>query len=244
MNAWVEGYLRHWTTGRQMNWAVLLPMAEYAHNSWKHEVTKASPHKLLLGLEPQVNVKFLSDVAPTAVDRLRTLEEARKEAQMWLETLQKSKDDRKPRQLTQGDDVWLEAKNLVVKGMRKLLPKWYGPFKVLERIGQVVYRLKLPDTMKIHDVFHIDLLTPYRETSSYSTNYVRPPSVMEENDEEYKVENIRDARRHRRGRKLQYLVHWKGYPAADDSWVDHSDLNAPELLKEFYKKTPAGGQNV
>jgi hypothetical protein len=56
-------------------------MAEYAHNSWKHEVMKASPHKLLLGLEPQVNVKFLSDVAPTAVDRLRTLEEARKEAQ-------------------------------------------------------------------------------------------------------------------------------------------------------------------
>jgi len=43
MNAWVEGYLRHWTTGRQMNWAALLPMAEYAHNSWKHKVTKASP---------------------------------------------------------------------------------------------------------------------------------------------------------------------------------------------------------
>jgi hypothetical protein len=33
MNAWVEGYLRHWTTGRQTNWAVLLPMAKYAHNS-------------------------------------------------------------------------------------------------------------------------------------------------------------------------------------------------------------------
>jgi len=123
MNTWVEGYLRYWTTGRQTNWTPLLPMAEYAHNSWKHEVTKASPHKLLLGLEPQVNVKFLSDVAPTAVDRLHTLEEARKEAQTRLETLQKSKDDRKPRQLMQGDDVWLEAKNLTVKGMRKLLPK-------------------------------------------------------------------------------------------------------------------------
>jgi len=58
---------------------------------------KASPHKLLLGLEPQVNVKFLSDVAPMAVDRLRTLEEARKEAQMQLETLQKSKDNCKLR---------------------------------------------------------------------------------------------------------------------------------------------------
>jgi hypothetical protein len=244
MNAWVEGYLRHWTTGKQANWAPLLAMAEYAYNSWKHEVTKASPHKLLLGIEPQVNVKFLSDVAPTAVDRLRTLEEARKEAQTRLETLQKSKDDRKPRQLMQGDDVWLEAKNLAVKGMRKLLPKRYGPFKVLERIGQVAYRLKLPDTMKIHDVFHIDLLTPYRETSSYGTNYIRPPPVTEENNEEYEVENIRDARRHGRGRKLQYLVHWKGYPAADDSWVDHSDLNAPKLLKEFYKQTPAGGRNV
>ena len=98
-------------------------MAEYAHNSWKHEVTKASPHKLLLGFEPQVNVKFLNDVAPTAVNRLHTLEEARTEAQTRLETLQKSKDSCKPRTLMQGDDIWLKAKNLVVKGMRKLLPK-------------------------------------------------------------------------------------------------------------------------
>ena len=151
---------------------------------------KASPHKLLLGLEPQVNVKFLSDVAPMAVDKLRTLEEARKEAQTRLETLQKSEDERKPRQLMQGDDVWLKAKNLMVKGMRKLLPKRYGPFKILEHIGQVAYRLKLPDTMKIHNVFHIDLLTPYCKTSSYGMNYIRPPPVMEENDEEYEVENI------------------------------------------------------
>jgi hypothetical protein len=105
-----------------MNWAALLPMAEYTHNSWKHEVMKVSPYKLLLGLEPQVNVKFLSNVTPMAVNRLHTLE-ARKEAQTQLETLQKSKDDRRPRQLTQEDNVWLEAKNLVVKGMRKLLPK-------------------------------------------------------------------------------------------------------------------------
>jgi hypothetical protein len=90
----------------------------------------------------------------------------------------------------QGDDVWLEAKNLVVKGMRKLLPKRYGPFKVLKHIGQVVYQLKLPDTMKIHNMFHINLLTPYHKTSSYGMNYVRPPPVTEENDKEYEVENI------------------------------------------------------
>jgi len=98
--------------------------------------------------------------------------------------------------------------------------------------------------MKIHDIFHIDLLTPYHKTSSYGTNYIRPPPVMEENDEEYEVEHIQDARRHGRGCKLQYLIHWKGYPATDDSWVDHNDLNTPELLKEFYKQTPTGGRQV
>jgi len=34
MNAWVEQYLHGWITGRQSNWAGLLPVVEYAHNSW------------------------------------------------------------------------------------------------------------------------------------------------------------------------------------------------------------------
>ena len=67
---------------------------------------------------------------------------------------------------------------------------------------------------------------------------------MEENEEEYEIENIWDARCYGRGLKLQYLVHWKGYPAADNSWVNHEDLHIPELLKEFYKQTPMGGQKV
>jgi hypothetical protein len=154
-----------------------------------------------------VNVKFIDDTNPTLVDRLQILNEVWKEAQIRLKALQKHKDDHKLRQLTQGDNIWLEAKNLVVKGSRKLLPKRYGPFKVLECIGAVAYQLKLPPTIKVHDVFHIDLLSPYKETSSYGQNYVRPPPVMEENDEEYEIENIQDVRYYRRGHKLQYLVY-------------------------------------
>ena len=82
MNAWVEQYLRPWIMGRQTNWAALLPIAEFAHNSWKHEVMKLSLHKMLFGMEPQVNIKFLENTAPAAADRLQMLNDARKEAQM------------------------------------------------------------------------------------------------------------------------------------------------------------------
>jgi hypothetical protein len=234
MNAWVEQYLRAWTTGRQNNWAKLLPLAEYSHNSWKHDVTKHSPHELLMGIKPQVHVKFLNEDVPTSVDRIKQLEVTRQEVQKILEDLQGRKDARKITEMKEGDQVWLEGKNLHVKGTRKLLPKRYGPFTIKEKIGTVAYRLDLPPSMKIHNVFHVDLLLPYKETEAYGPAYTRPAPDLIEGEEEYEVESIRDARRYGRGKKLQYLVHWKGYPSSDDSWVNHKDLHAPELLKAYY----------
>jgi hypothetical protein len=245
MNAWVEQYLRGWTTGRQNNWAKLLPLAEYAHNSWKHDVMRRSPHELLMGFKPQVHVKFLPEDVPTATDRIKLLADTRQEVQKLLETLQGRKDARKITEMKEGDQVWLEGRNLALKGTRKLLPKRYGPFKITKRVGTVAYKLDLPSSMKIHDVFHIDLLLPYKETEAYGPSYTRPPPDLIEGEEEYEIESIRDARRFGRGKKLQYLVHWKGYPSSDDSWVDHKDLNAPELLKEYYSDSaPAGRPDV
>jgi hypothetical protein len=242
MNAWVEQYLRHWTTGSQRNWAPLLPIAEFAHNSWKHEATQHSPHELLLGYNPQVHVKFLEDSTPAAQERLERVQKAREHAEERLTALQKQKDARRLREHDIGDQVWLEGTNLSVKGTRKLLPKRYGPFKITEQIGPVAYQLDLPNHMKIHDVFHIDLLTPHKETEEYGRPYTRPPPVLETGEQEYEIEAIRDMRRHGRGRKLQYLVHWKGYPNSDDSWVNHEDLNAPDLLKDFLLNPPMGGR--
>jgi chromodomain-containing protein len=48
------------------------------------------------------------------------------------------------------------------------------------------------------------------------------------------VESILQARCKTPGDPIEYKVHWKGYPSADDSWVPHEDLHSPDLLKEFY----------
>src|SRR5258707_12065793 len=104
----------------------------------------------------------------------------------------------------------------------------------MQRVGNIAYRLELPKSIKVHNVFHIDLLTPYKETEEYRQAYTRPPLITVQSEEEYEVESILQARRKGPNDSLEYKVHWKGYPSADDSWVTHSDLHSPELLKEFY----------
>ena len=94
--------------------------------------------------------------------------------------------------------------------------------------------------MKIHNVFHVDLLLSYKEMEAYGQQVSRPPPIIEDGEEEYEIESIIKARRTGRGcGKLQYLIHWKGYSYIDNSWVDHKDLHAPDLLKEFYLQNPA-----
>ena len=53
-------------------------------------------------------------------------------------------------------------------------------------------RLDLPTSMKIHNVFHMDLLLPYKETEQYGMPYTCPPPIID-SEEEYKIENILEA---------------------------------------------------
>jgi hypothetical protein len=55
-----------------------------------------------------------------------------------------------------GDRVWLATKNLPLKlGTRKLASIWAGPFEIVSVVGEVAYKLKLPEDWRIHDVFHV-----------------------------------------------------------------------------------------
>ena len=51
-NQWLEQYLRIWTADDQTTWAQFLSLAEFVHNSWPHDWTTLTSHKLLFGTKP------------------------------------------------------------------------------------------------------------------------------------------------------------------------------------------------
>ena len=240
-NQWLEQYLRFWVDHQQTNWHHYLSLAEFAHNSWKNETTGQTPFEVLMGYTPRAEIFDVTSSIPTVALRLRDWKKAREEAQRLMIKAQKKWSQRKTldRTFKIGDRVWLEGQNLHLdRPSIKLSPKRHGPFKVKKVLSPITYQLDLPVQWKIHDVFHIDLLTPYQETDFHGPNFAQPPPNLIDGEEEYEVEQILDARRHGRGRKVQYLIKWKGYPDSDNQWVDWNDLHAEEALEDFRKRQP------
>ena len=134
-----------------------------------------------------------------------------------------------------GDLVKLAAKDIKIHQQSpKLGPRQLGPFKVLERIGDLDYRLELLSFMKINPVFHVDCLSPWHETG------IKPPPQPEliqiEGQEEWEIDEILDSRYYRR--QFQYLIKWKNY-RGDPSWEPWKNLeHAPDAVSEFHSKHP------
>jgi hypothetical protein len=76
---------------------------------------------------------------------------------------------------------------------------------------------------------------PYKETEKHGPNFLEPPPELIEGEPEWKVEQILRDQTYRC--KKQFLIRWKGYAPAHDSWVDESDINAPDLLMDYKKRT-------
>ncbi len=234
-NQWLEQYLRFWVNERQDNWHAYLPLAEFAHNNWPNETTGESPFFVLYGFNPQADWTDKPSPIPQVALRLDQFKRARQRAQELMIKAQKSwVKHRDTPKYQEGDLVWLEGRHLRTnQPTAKLAPKRHGPFQIAQVMSPVNYRLKLPMQWSIHDVFHIDLLTPYRETDIHGSNYSRLAPDLVNDEEEYEVEAVLDTRRFGRGRKRQYLVKWKGYPDSDNEWVDHKNVHAPEAIREF-----------
>ena len=177
-NQWIEQYLRFWVDHQQQNWHHYLPLAEFAHNSWTNKTTKHTPFELLMGHNPRAEIFNTVSSMPTVALRIDLWKQARKRANELIIKAQsrwrKSKD--KKLEFKIGDKVWLEGRNLKTnRPSIKLAAKRYGPFKIRRVLSPITYQLQLPLSWKIHDVFHIDLLTPYNETKMHGPNYNAPP---------------------------------------------------------------------
>ena len=157
----------------------------------------------------------------------KTLEQAKLRLQQ-AQQRQKAYADRHRRHVEyeEGEQVLLNSRNLKLKhpGSRKLLPRWVGPFTVERHIKPVAYRLALPDSMRIvHPVFHVSRLAGYRTDGRCQPP---PPPIELEGELKYEVEKILDKRTRKTGRcnRMEYLIQWRGYDHAHDSWEPVSNL--------------------
>jgi Integrase zinc binding domain/Chromo (CHRromatin Organisation MOdifier) domain len=235
-NQWVEQYLRLIYTN-QDQWSRWLPLATTVHNNTQNSTTGLAPSKLLIGWEPPLTP---DQITPTSNQKTEEyVAKFQKFRLMAILALNKVASVHAPTSsnFTQGQRVWLEGKNLPLShGTIKLSPKRYGPFVIMKVISPVASQLSLPTSWNIHPVFHNSLLTPFVETPAHGLNFTRPPPELIDGEAQYEVEAIRSHRYFGKNKRLQYLLKWKGYPEADNTWESEDQLNTPDLLKS-YKST-------
>jgi hypothetical protein len=79
-NQGLEQYLWFYVDAKQSNWAQLLSIAEFAHNSWGNESTGQSPFDLLMGYHPRAEWTTVASPIPQVTLRLEQIQEARDRA--------------------------------------------------------------------------------------------------------------------------------------------------------------------
>jgi len=102
------------------------------------------------------NMKF-----PAVEDRMITLIKNREEALAAHELACSRMAERRKSTFTpfkKGYKVWLNSRNLKTIYHKKMAPKREGPFIIAEVLGPITYRLQLPASWKIHNIFHATLL--------------------------------------------------------------------------------------
>lgn len=239
-NRVLEELLRHYVSTDQKDWDRLLPVAEFAVNNAWHESVQNTPFFLNYGQHPLTPVTVDTDRRVPAADNFTTgIQEALKRSKQLLEAAQqrqKAYADQHRRELTfaVGTQVLLSTKHLALKnpGTKKLMPKWVGPFEVTRAVGNVAYKLNLPVNMKVHPVFHVSLLKPYRSDGRVQPP---PPPIDTEDGLYYEVEKVLEHRDRKYGRttRREYLIKWEGYGHEHNTWQPESDLSE-EAYQEYW----------
>ncbi|GJY83268.1 putative reverse transcriptase domain-containing protein [Tanacetum coccineum] len=132
------------------NWDVHLPLVEFSYNNSYHSSIRCAPFEALYGRKFLIKEKLKA-----ARDRQKSYADNR----------------RKPLEFEVGDKVLLKVspwKGVMRFGRKgKLAPRYVGPVEILERIGPVAYRLRLPNELsEMHDTFHVSNLKKFLEDAN------------------------------------------------------------------------------
>ena len=150
-----------------------------------------------------------------------------------------------------GDLVMLDGRNIAVRRpSKKFSPKLHRPFEVIEKVkgNRNAIRLKIPARWRIHDVFHVSLLEPYRHGKSSGKRKPDLARVLVEAEEivpsdEYLPRKIWNSvnKRHKGKLQILYWIEWEGYPDNKDfTWEPYEHLKdstrALKLLTQFHQE--------
>jgi Chromo (CHRromatin Organisation MOdifier) domain len=251
MNRVLEDMLRHYVSPYHDDWDVKLAAAEFAvNNAWQDSIQN-TPFFLNYGQHPFTPITLaINNRVPQAYKYAQNLQDRIKHAKACLQAAQdrqKAYADRHRREVTfkVGDQVLLSTRNIKLKnpGTKKLMPKYIGPFPITKLIGKsdasgfiahpVSVRLALPAPMRIHPVFHVSLIKPYK-----SDGTVQPPTPLHfdsDGSAVWEVDKLLDVRQRKVGRKTvtEYLVSWAGFGPEHHSWEPSTNIVDKALISAF-----------
>ena len=242
MNSILEDMLRHYVSPDQQDWDLFLSLAEFSMNNCYKSSIQCTPFQLVCGKQPKTpasaHLDSIKEQNPTATLKARDMHEHLEKAKACMLAAQsrdKAYADRKTRPQTfeVGQRVLLSTKNLHIKRSnltKKLLSGYIGPFKIMNKVGSQAYELELPQTMKMHDIFHVPLLKAYHEEG---THQPPPVTILIDGEQEHEVQQVLDHRQEDR-RSKSYLVRWTGYGSEHDTWEPEAALQNCRTTVQAY----------
>lgn len=251
VNQCMEMYLRCAIHDAPRRWRRWLPTAEFWYNSSFHSSINCTPFKALYGVEPNLGGMALWDdkIAPVLDSEHWDWGEhtARLRAQIprAQRRFKKQADrNRTERSFEVGDSVLLKLQpyaqsTAVNRPCAKLAFKFYGPFKIIERIGKLAYKLELPVDSRIHDVFHVSQLKPY--TPNYTPVFAELPEPPDLAASDIEPEEILERRMVKRGNHpiVQLRIRWSSFPTST-TWEDYDTLRLRFPASGIWQNAPAG----